>query len=109
MSLFWYMGFIGFAILLAGCSSQRAAERAALTSNVTDCLVRETQTIAPQPIDLDTATSVVLARCDYPGVLERSLVTQYPGHSEYVHETMQKQYPAIVDMVRGGIAKLRTQ
>jgi hypothetical protein len=109
MPPFWYMGFLVFAILLTGCSSQRVAERTALTSNVTDCLVRETQAIAPQPIDLDTATSAVLARCDYPGVLERSLVAQYPGHAEYVHETMQKQYPGIVDMVRGGIAKLRTQ
>jgi hypothetical protein len=83
-------------ILLAACDSKRGAERDSVSSNAVDCLVRETQAIAPQPLDLETATFAVLARCDYPGVLERSLAAKYPGYRNYVHELMQKQYAEMI-------------
>lgn len=96
-------------VLLGACSSQRQAEHDAMLHNTRDCLIRETKAIAPQPLDLDTATFAVLARCDYPNVLERSITAQFPGYRDHIHETMQKEYPGIVDSVRRGIALLRTQ
>jgi hypothetical protein len=95
---------------LGACgSSQRAAEQDALRASTTDCLVRETQAVAPQPIDLETAMLAVLARCDYPGVLERSIASDYPGYRGYVHERIQARYDEIKDSVRRGIAVMRTQ
>ena len=96
-------------ILLAGCGSQRSVEQNAVASSATDCLVRETQAIASQPIDLETATQVVLVRCDYPGVLERSMAAEYPGFRDTVHQAMQSRYPEIVDSVRRGISLVRAK
>ena len=68
------------ALPLVACASpQRQAEQAALQQKTQDCLVQESVAVAPQPIDLDTAALAVLARCDYPGVLERSMAADYPG------------------------------
>jgi len=98
-----------FAFVLGACGSSRSAERDVLMSNATDCLVRETRAIAPEPIDLETATHTVLARCAYPGVIERSFAAEYPGYRDYIHEKMQKKYLEIVDSVRRSIASLRSQ
>ena len=94
--------------LLTACGSQRGAERDAVRSNAVNCLVRETHAIAPQPVDLDTATFAVLARCDYPGVLERSIAANYPvGYRDYIRAAIQKEYAGIVDSTRRGIAMTR--
>jgi hypothetical protein len=96
-----------FALMLAACqSSQRAAEQAAADQS-TDCLVRESQVVAPQPIDLETAALAVLARCDYPGVLERKWVAQFPTERAFIREQVQKQYADILDTTKRGIALLR--
>src|SRR3977135_20931 len=102
--------FIQIALLpiwLSACGSQREPERDVVRSNAVDCLVRETQAIAPQSVDLETATFAVLARCDYPGVLERSLAAKYPGYRDHIHDVIQKQYVEIVDSTRRGIALMR--
>ena len=100
------------ALMLAGCTSpQREAEQQAAKEKVAgleDCVVRETQIVAPQPIDLDTATYAVMARCDYPGAVEKELVAEHPGYREEIREMMQKRYPGDVDTIRRGIALLRS-
>jgi hypothetical protein len=99
-----------FALLLVACqSSQRAAEQAAIREKTTDCLVRESQAVAPQPIDLETAALAVLARCDYPGVIEKQLIAEHPGYREFIHQETQKRYADILDTTKRGIALLRTQ
>jgi len=95
-------------LTLATCGT-RSAETEAVAARARDCLVRETHAIAPQPVDLETATFAVLARCDYPRVLERSVAAQYPGYSDYVHRGMQRAYADIVDTTRRGIALVRAQ
>jgi hypothetical protein len=100
----------GLALTLAACTSpQREVEQAALRQNTEDCLVRESVAVVPQSIDLDTAALAVLARCDYPGVLERSITAEYPGYREYIHELVQKRYAEILDTTKRGIAMLRTK
>lgn len=99
---------------LAACTSSAQqqsaqADHAAMLQAATDCLVRETQAVAPQPIDLETATLSVLARCDYPGVIERSYIAQFPGDRELIHDQTQAKYEDIKDSVRRGIAMLRTK
>jgi hypothetical protein len=96
-------------ISLAGCASQGSIERDVAMSNANDCIVHETLAIAPQPVDLDTATYAVLARCHYLEVFEKSMVAKYPGYGDYVREATQKQYTGIVDSVRRGIALARTK
>ena len=85
--------YVLLIILLAGCGLQRSAEQNAVASSATDCLVRETQAIASQPIDLETATHVVLARCDYPDVLERSMAAEYPGIPRHCSSSNAKSIP----------------
>lgn len=99
-----------FALTLSACSSpQREAERAAAQQALSDCLVRESVAVAPQPVDLDTAALAVLARCDYPGVIERSYVAEHPGFRAEIHEMTQKEYAAILDTTKRGIVMLRTK
>jgi hypothetical protein len=57
------------SLTLTGCA-KRSAETDAVAARAHDCLVLETRGIAAQPVDLETATFAVLARCDYPGVLK---------------------------------------
>jgi hypothetical protein len=96
------------SLTLTGCAT-RSAETDAAAARARDCLVLETRAIAPQPVDLETATFAVLARCDYPGVLERSMAANYPGYRDYVHEIVQRRYADIVDSTRRRIALVRAQ
>jgi hypothetical protein len=91
-------------LFLISCGSRRNVELDSARSNAADCLVRETRAIAPKPIDLETATFAVLARCDFPGVIERPMVAEHPGYRDYIHELVQKKYLEMADAVRRGIA-----
>lgn len=102
------------ALALAGCTSPQreaeiTAERNAIMQKTDDCLVRESIAVAPQPVDLDTAALAVLARCDYPGVLERSFIAEHPGQREFVQAEAQKLYASILDTTKRGVAMLRTK
>ena len=102
------------ALMLAACgSSQQAAQQTAqidaVSAAAADCVARETQAIAPQPIDLETATLAVLGRCDYPGVIERSFAAKFPTERQFIHDQTQARYEEIKDSVRRGIAMLRTK
>jgi hypothetical protein len=98
------------AFSLAACTPpQRQAEQAAVRASTTDCLARETRAVAPQPIDLETAALAVLARCDYPGVIERPLAAQYPGYRDVVREEVRKSYADRLEIERREIAMLRAQ
>ncbi len=100
----------GIAILpifLADCASQRSAEDVAAANANADCLRREVQAVAPQPVDLETATLAVMARCDFPGVIERPLIAKYPGYRDCIHEAARKRYAEIMDATRQDIALAR--
>lgn len=94
-------------VLLAGCASQRSAEDVAAANANANCLRREVQAVAPQPVDLETATLAVMARCDFPGVIERPLIAKYPGYRDYIHEAARKRYAEIMDATRQDIALAR--
>jgi hypothetical protein len=97
-------------LVVAACTSQAEKDRrAAANSSTSECMVRETAIVAPKPVDLDTAGRAVLASCDFPGVIERPLMAQYPGYRDYVHDEVQKRYAEMLDTVRGQIALLRTR
>jgi hypothetical protein len=100
---------VAFACLILAACGTRSAETDAVAARARDCLVRETQAIAPQPVDLETATFAVLARCDYPGEIERSMAAEYPGFREYVHQAVQRRYADIIDSTRRRIALVRAQ
>jgi hypothetical protein len=93
-------------VSIAACAT-RSAETEQADAHVSDCLARETVAVAALPLDLETATTAVLARCDYPGVIERRLAAQLPGYREEARRGLQK-----VDMagsIRRQIALIRAQ
>lgn len=99
-----------FVFALSNCTSQAERDRREAASSATsECMVRETAAVAPKPVDLDTAARAVLAACDFPGVIERPLAAQYPGHRDYIHDVVQKRYADMLETVRGQIAVLRTR
>jgi hypothetical protein len=101
---------VAFACLILAACGTRSAETDAVAARARDCLVRETQAIASQSIDLETATFAVLARCDYPGEIERSIAAEVPGgFREYVHQAVQRRYADIIDSTRRRIALVRAQ
>jgi hypothetical protein len=74
---------VTLALTLTACGSsqqaaQQAAQQRALQDSTADCLARESIAVAPQPTDLETATLAVMARCDYPAVIERSMLAEHP-------------------------------
>jgi hypothetical protein len=97
---------VGVAFLsVAACATQRA-ETDAASAQLSDCLARETVAVSLLPLDLETATAAVLARCDYAGV-ERRLAAQWGAFSEDYRRGLQR-----VDMagsIRGRIALIRAQ
>jgi hypothetical protein len=97
-------------IVLGACTSQaEKAQRDAASTATSECMARETKAIAPKPVDLETAARAVLASCDFPGVIERPLMADYPGHRDFIHSEVQKKYAEMLDTVRGQIAVLRTR
>jgi hypothetical protein len=104
------------SILITACGSTQNNRRDSANTrsdpafpSTADCLNRETLAIAPLPIDLDTAAHAVLARCDYPGSLERSLAAKNPGYGDYIHERLQKEYAGILESTKEGIALVRAK
>jgi hypothetical protein len=98
------------ALVLGACTSQaEKARRDAASATTSECMVRETKAVAAKPVDLDTAARAVLASCDFPGVIERPLIADYPGYRDTIHGEVQKRYDEMLDTVRGQIAVLRTR
>jgi hypothetical protein len=99
-----------FAFAIGACTTQAERDRReAANSATSECMARESVAVAPKPVDLDTAARGVLAACDFPGVVERPLASQYPGYRDYIHNEVQKRYADMLDTVRGQIAVLRTR
>jgi hypothetical protein len=101
------------ALLLTACGTpqtvQSDPERDAENAEMGKCLARETSAVAPQPVDLETATLAVMTRCHYGETRERALVAAYPEYRNYIHGLMQRQYREMADSVKGQIAVARTR
>jgi hypothetical protein len=86
-----------FAIFLAGFGTQQGVqndpERDAENAEMAQCLSRETQAVAPQPVDLETATLAVMTRCHFGEARERAMVAAYPEYRNYIHGLIAKAVP----------------
>lgn len=102
--------FILVVVLVAGCSSpQREMETAALRDSATDCIRREAIAVAPEPVDLETASVAVTARCR--GELwaeEKAFVNRYAGYRAYASEKYQAVRDARFQQAADAVALART-
>lgn len=102
--------FILMVVLVAGCSSpQQEMQTAALRDSATDCIRREAVAVAPEPVDLETATAAVTARCR--GELwaeEKAAVNRFAGYRAYASEKYQAVRDARFQQAADAVALART-
>jgi hypothetical protein len=97
--------------LLCGCgpSQQQRLETAALSDAATDCIRREAASIASKPVDLDTAATAVLARCNAElWAEEKAFVNRYAGYRDIASEQFKRVRAARLEQAYKAVALART-
>jgi len=83
---------------------------AALVAPVTECVAREVKVVAFKPIDLETATQVVMGRC---AVELQAVRTAWSAWNPGYRDVTMRQYDDLqafrVDALRKSIAAIRTR
>jgi hypothetical protein len=101
-------------LILTGCAAtvqspesdpKREVERAEMRN----CLRNEILAVAPQPVDLETATLAVMTRCHWGEAIERQYVADYPEYRDFIHRLAEQEKRKTTEMVRGQIAVARTR
>jgi curli biogenesis system outer membrane secretion channel CsgG len=81
-------------VVLAACRTAAESAVDAARDKAISCLKQEAQELAPEPIDLDSAATATMSRCNEELSTERSaFLESWPGYEE--------------DVVRAGLAKIR--
>jgi len=98
-------------LFLCACGADRQwqDQRTALSAAIGDCIQREAVAIAPKPVDLETATEVILARCNsHLWAEERAYIDRFPGNPAYAQEQFREMAAVRADQARREIALART-
>lgn len=73
------------------------------------CLAREIRAVAPQSIDVETATVAVMTRCHWGEALEKRLAAEWPGFRDYIHDQTTKKRREEAEHIRDEIVVVRTE
>ena len=95
---------------LSGCRPRISSEqRQSYSDMASECIQREATIIAHTKVDLETAATAVLARCNSELAAERNyLPTLYPGYRDYMEPRLRELDTVRIDQARKRIALLRT-
>jgi len=96
-------------ICACGSQQQQGLQTAALSDAATNCIRREAVGIAPKAVDLDTATTAIMARCNAElWAEEKAFMTKYPGFQDSAREHFKRVSAARLDQARSAVALART-
>jgi hypothetical protein len=97
------------ALMLVGCVTTEEQQRLdAAAQESKECALRETIAVAKKSIDLETATLAVMALCQYPDAIEKSIAAKYgSGYRGAVHKGFERV--DFKEMIKRDIALLRAQ
>jgi hypothetical protein len=114
MRLYLYSIF-PLVIILAGCVGKSepgivSAGVSSAPSPVLQCIISQAKTIAPKPVDLETAAYAVLGACNHIISAERSsLLAKYPGFGAEVRAAYSETEAAQLSRARREVALNRTR
>jgi hypothetical protein len=108
-----WLGLALGAVLLASCSSSRQGDSTTdFTQHAaTRCVREQSEAIAPQRVDLETAVQGVLARCQSQLLaVEREITSRYPiGYRAEMEPGLRRLREVHADAARKFIALARTK
>jgi hypothetical protein len=100
-----------FVVLaLAGCVSanDRDLEQQTNAREAADCINREAVAIASERADLETAATIVIAKCGaYTQALRRDLLARFPGHRDYIESQLREADELYMAQARLAVARAR--
>jgi hypothetical protein len=99
------------ALILGTCVTTEEQQRLDVAAEDSkQCVVRETIAVAQKPIDLETATLAVMARCHYPDAIEKAVGAKWewsPAASDGVRRGFERV--DFKEAIKLQIARLRAE